>query len=266
MGKQRRIWLAALALAATCGITWLLLSSHESEPVYQGKRLSTWLAQYGESNDGGTSERQAEEAITMIGTNGLPLLLKWMSCRDSVLKRKLIALFRKQSLIKVFSYTDEERHIIARAGFGALGSKAAPAVPTLIALLNTNDDWDVQAEVVMAIGRIGPAAQDAVPAIIKCLQGPNHYAALFAPATLAMIHKQPELVIPALVQHLEAYKHKPLHVRRTIEAIGAFGEQATAAVPALLTILKEQDDTTRSWVTNALNKIDPKAAAKARVK
>lgn len=203
----------------------------------------------------------------MIGTNGLPLLLKWMSCKDSVLKGKLMALSRKQSMIKVLGYTDEECHLIDRMGFEVLGTNAAPAVPALTDLLNKNEDLDVQGEAVMALGRIGPAAQDAVPDIIKCLQGTNQYAALFAPTTLAKIHKQPELVIPALIHNLEAYKHKPVHVRRIIQAIGDFGEQATPAVPALLTFLKEQDDTTtRSWVTNALMKIDPEAAANAGMK
>ena len=129
---------------------------------------------------------QAEEAIRMIGTNGIPLLLKWIGSKDSVLRRKAVALSRKQTLVRIPFYTDDEKRIIARVGFGALGSTAAPAVPALIALLKNDRDSDIQGEVVMALGKIGPSAQDAVPDIIKCMNGTNHFAALFAPYALAI--------------------------------------------------------------------------------
>jgi HEAT repeat protein len=263
MGKKRRILIAALLVILLGGFAWWLL--HPREPSYHGKSLSAWLVQYTES-DGGASEVQAEEAIRVIGTNGLPILLKWIGSKDSVLRAKAIALSRKQTLVRIPCYTDEERRIIARVGFGVLGSTAAPAVPALIDLLNNDGDSDVQGEVVMALGRIGPAAQDAVPAIIKCLNGTNRFAALFAPNVLATIHKKPELVIPALIQHLEESKHKPLDVRRTIEAIGNFGTNAKSAVPDLTAMLNDQDLRTREAATNALKQIDPEAAAKAGVK
>ena len=45
MGKHHRISRPALALTAMGGIAWLLVTSLEVEPVYQGKRLGTWLAE-----------------------------------------------------------------------------------------------------------------------------------------------------------------------------------------------------------------------------
>ena len=263
---MRKHWRMALAISffvTIGGITWLVLNLVDSEPAYQGKYLSAWLLEYAES---GEAESQAEVAIRAIGTNGIPVLVKWMGCKDSKLKAKLISMVRKQSLVKIRCYTDKECHLIARVSFGVLGSNAAPAVPALINLLQNNNDVDIQGETVMAFGRIGPAAIDAMPAIIACLHGTNHFAALFAPNTLALIHQQAEIVVPALIRHLEESRQRPMHLQRTIKAIGDFGGEATAAIPAVTAYLEDPDEKTRSFATNALKQINGEAAKKTGVR
>src|SRR4051812_47188734 len=60
---------AVLLLAVLVAIVW----PGEKEPEYQGKKLSYWL-------EITTHEEyvEAREAVRQIGTNALPLLLKWI--------------------------------------------------------------------------------------------------------------------------------------------------------------------------------------------
>jgi HEAT repeat protein len=77
---------------------------------------------------------------------------------------------------------------------------------------------------------------------------------------------EPELVVPALVQHLGA-TNISMHYRGfTIDALAKFGERAKEAVPHLLPFLNDADEDNRSSATNALKAIDADAAAKAGVK
>ena len=70
---KKRLGLVLIILIAVVVVGIVLLVLPEPEPVYQGKRLSSWLAQYAESSDRGVQEKQAAEAIRIIGTNALPV-------------------------------------------------------------------------------------------------------------------------------------------------------------------------------------------------
>src|SRR5436190_23064572 len=71
------------------------------EPIYERRPLTFWLSQHQASwmLPGSPSRIEAEHAIRSIGTNGLPILLKWTAAKDSPLKKKLMACAKKQSLI-----------------------------------------------------------------------------------------------------------------------------------------------------------------------
>jgi HEAT repeat protein len=49
-------------------------------------------------------------------------------------------------------------------------------------------------------------------------------------------------------------------------SLEAFGAEAKGAVPALLELLKDKDEYARGTAAEALEQIDPEAAAKAGVK
>src|SRR5260370_42102477 len=119
MGTKRGFLIALLAVALAGGLVWML--SRLAEPAYQGKPLSAWLEQYSEwyvewppgsgslhalsawqkqhrgsyptlvTDPNSPARLEAENAIRHIGTNGLPLLLRLISARDSPLKKQLLA-------------------------------------------------------------------------------------------------------------------------------------------------------------------------------
>src|SRR5437667_12454749 len=106
MRRPTHIALAVLLGATVTGATWLVLHRRAEEPVYGGKRLTVWMGQYlmhllaARSSPDRAKRDAAENAIRQIGTNALPTLLSMVQAKDTTLKRSLIALGNKQSLIK----------------------------------------------------------------------------------------------------------------------------------------------------------------------
>src|SRR6266498_4012788 len=79
-GRRRKLWfLLGCAIAAVL----LLTLWHEREPRYNGRSLSQWAALLDPvDRDEVERAQQADVAIRQIGTNGLPLLLRWIQYQE----------------------------------------------------------------------------------------------------------------------------------------------------------------------------------------
>lgn len=139
----KRVHIAfALSFVALAGvIAWQVL--HLREPVYQGKRLSSWLEAYKLHGVAGVEtwqvrgeQQKADEAVRQAGTNALPTLLRTLWAKDSALKLKLMDLAGRQHFIKVKYTPAEELNYRACWAFGVLRAKARSAVPALIEIAN----------------------------------------------------------------------------------------------------------------------------------
>src|SRR5262249_52315708 len=146
----------------------------------------------------------------------------------------------------------------AAVGLGKIGPEARSAVPALIASIRGGGDSDPAA--IDALGAIGPAAKAAAPVLIveltrfvRCSSNPAHAA--------AALQKIGPDAVPALVEALrpaageEAYS---LHRRRYLVAniLGKMGPGAREAVPALRELLVEKDESLRTAVAQALKAIE----------
>ena len=58
-----------------------------------------------------------------------------------------------------------------------LGTAAAPATSVLVRILADSNDIIERGFAALALGSIGPAAEEAVPQLLKCLQEPGDSAA-----------------------------------------------------------------------------------------
>jgi hypothetical protein len=270
MRKRVYIALAVLLVALAGVITWQVL--REREPVYQGKRLSAWLKQYGTNHwaagSGGELDKQAETAIRQIGTNAIPLYLSIITTRESPLKLKLLALVPKRWLVRFHLRGVYELRFLGSYGLIALGAEAKPAVPVLIALLNDKDP-EVRYTAVFTLRSLGPVARDALPALIKCLQDPDFTVRSDAIFGLGELHQDPDRVIPILVEFLDKPQNPQQSVtlrHNALWSLRQFGPQAKSAVPSLLRLLNDEHEILRWEATNGLRVIDPEAAAKVGVK
>jgi hypothetical protein len=115
-----------------------LVWQREREPEYQGKKLSQWIAMWG----AGKSLREVEEAeaaVHHIGTNGVPLLVRWVTYQRPPWKEKLAhgsfvpGMVRASMLMRRLDGEEAEaRADDAALAFHALGPlDASPAVPEL---------------------------------------------------------------------------------------------------------------------------------------
>ncbi len=209
---------------------------------------------------------EAELAIRQIGTNALPILLAWISKRDSPAKhemRKRLPLdnrvaFRMRSRIGLY-FADESRAMTTSA-CGVLKATAKPAVPRLSVLLR-NPDPGIRDSAAFALCQIGPAAKEAVPALLESLA--DAAARNNAFAALRSIGAHPEVVVPVLVGHLSSTNRD--QQLSALFCLSRLGPNSRAAVPVLVTALSNSDPDLRCGASNALRRIDPEAAVKAGV-
>ena len=270
MRKRVRIALVAVPVAVIGVLGWQVL--RERQPVYQGKRLSVWLEQYGTNHwaagRGGELDRQAETAIRQIGTNTIPIYLSIITARDSPFKLKLLALVPRQWQARLNLHSVNDVRHLGAYGLIALGAEAKPAVPTLISLVNEKDP-EVRYTAVFALRSLGPVARDALPALIACLQDPDFRVQSDAILGLGELQQDPERVVRILIEVLDKpqnSQHVAIIRGDAIWSLRQFGTQAKAAVPSLLRLLNDEQEGIRSEATNSLRMIDPEAAAKAGVK
>jgi len=271
MRKRVYIVLAVLLVILAGAISWQVL--REREPVYQGKRLSVWLVQYGTNHfptlRDGELGPQAETAIRHIGTNAIPIFLSIITTRESPFKLRVMALVPNRWLARLRVRSMFDYRFLGAFGLIALGVDAKSAIPTLIGLLNDTTP-DVRFIAGFTLESLGPeAGDDLLPQLEKCLEGPDAIVQSQAIRVLAQIRQRAEVVIPILVEILakpQNQQHSAILRRDAIRALRQFGPQARPAVPKLVELLRDTNTLIRSAATNALKQIDPEAAAKAGVK
>jgi HEAT repeat protein len=104
----------------------------------------------------------------------------------------------------------KDKHDRNRAGvaeaLGSMGPAAKDAVPALIAALTAalhDENWKFRVSVVQALGEIGPAAKDAsVPALIVALTDEDKTVRAYAFEALGRIGPEAKDAVPALAEAL----------------------------------------------------------------
>jgi hypothetical protein len=111
-------------------------------PVYQGRRLSAWVADL-HPHKSLEQQRRTEVALRAIGAEAVPYLLKLLQHREPPLLEELREASWKTKRflgiepVYVLSWVESvERQMHLIAAFSALGSSAKPAIPELTELLD----------------------------------------------------------------------------------------------------------------------------------
>jgi hypothetical protein len=277
VGTRKAIVSWTLLTVAVAGLAYLY-SQRSGEPVYQGKPLTSWLEQYGTNHWSGNHrdlEQEAKAALQHIGTNAMPIYLQMMTARESLLRVKLLTLAQKPWLapFHITSVVEYRRQLDLRKtlgsyGFVALGAEAKPFVSALIALNNATDQR-TRYLAIFALSRLGPAASEALPEMIECLNDPDMTIRCEAATGLGEIHQEPEKSVRILRDFIEKYRTDRNNMFASEDAIwslGEFGAHAKPAVQMLLGLLNDPQEGVRNAATNALKNIDLEAATKAGVK
>jgi hypothetical protein len=147
------------------------------------------------------------------------------------------AMSQKQHFIKV-PFAPANLNFKALSAFEALGSQGSNAVPSLIAIFEADPSAFPQTAVPVILGHIGPAAEQAIPALLQGIAHTNAGVRNDAIVSLGNIHAQPKLVVPALIQCLN--DPEAIVPAEAAWALGRFGRDARSAVPALLALRRKE--------------------------
>jgi HEAT repeat protein len=184
-GKTRRLLLTwtGVLLAAALGMIWLA-GGFDRQPTYHGRPASYWLDHAQADNPvlspGGGAE--AEEAFRVIGLKALPFLVKTMERKPSRLLIRLDEFAddhwvdRPKWLARLLPDLDqmEVRRIQAASWIGKLGPVAAAAIPALARRLGDPAETDeLQEEAGEALKAMGEAAAMVLPELKANLKSTN---------------------------------------------------------------------------------------------
>ena len=112
---RKLYWIVLPALLLTLPAFWLFhLPAPAPDPVYQGEPLSKWLEQYDIRLCSRDVYVPADDAVWEIGSEALPLINQMLRTRDSRLKSKLIALARKQRMLRIHFISADQLHHLVR--------------------------------------------------------------------------------------------------------------------------------------------------------
>src|SRR5438105_9914846 len=133
---RRRNVIVLLVVLTCVGISCYFLLP-QSQANYNGKSLNQWLTAY--ENTTGAAQDNAADAVRQIGTNALPLLMRKLRAKDSETISLLVKIAGQSALNGLGVLTAAQHRSQALTGLFLLGDAAAPAMPKMIKLLNTND-------------------------------------------------------------------------------------------------------------------------------
>jgi hypothetical protein len=280
-------------IAGAALLLWIFLATRESEPRWQGRTLSYWLTTY--NND--RSSADAPTAVHNIGTNALPLLVKWIGHKVPMWRVSLNGTALSlggRPLYRLVVGKAVRRQAAARVGFEILGPEAAPAVPALTNLL-ADWDWKSRAmfeQVVIALSCIGNDGLAPLVSVVTNKSAPGDFrwiaaayignpvmkldtnaawavpvlagylddnqVALLIAADLGVLRLAPAVAVPALTQCLQdEQRNYAVLQAEAARSLGRFGKDAASAVPDLVYALGSTNKDVRIAATNALQSIAP---------
>jgi hypothetical protein len=204
----------------------------EKEPEYQGRKLSEWLDTY-DSYFGGSKfptlaeMEAAAEAIRHIGTNSVPVLLRWYCDEPPSWRTKLRNVLGKipgpLERLDPFKELSPERrfrrHRLARYGWIILGSEAGSAIPALKQLELATNSGSFDAKLILSYIQSDRLTAD-----------------------LAIVADQTS---PPLLRAL------------AVRYVGLAGTNAPGVHAALVKALQDNDPFVRNCATNELRRIAP---------
>jgi HEAT repeat protein len=234
------LFYVALVVAATS-------NAADQEPSYKGRTLTEWTRDIDPHVSVPAGYEPPEWiAITRIGTNAIPTLLKWMAEKDPPEPQK-------PNLAPCYTIVRSKR---AELAFQILGETARPAIPELTRLALTTRDPERADRCIDALSSIGPAS---LPSFIKIMTNGSYRAQFSAVESLPAVGTDHTPAMPALIKCLTG-KHEDLGFRAAQTLTESSIPEATL-VPALTNALTTASPAGRARIYRCLCWLDVPARA-----
>jgi hypothetical protein len=177
---------------------------------------------------------------------------------------------RAYRLVARLGAADRETAAAAAGVLWELGPRATALVPDVVATLlaRTGADCPTRAACLSALGRVAAGDESVVRPLLALSRDAEMWVRGLAITALGDVARRPDIVVPRLIEAFADYEepdpdctHGSAH-ERVVDALGAFGPAAAAAVPALLARLKRNGgDEVDLGVVKTLGAVGPAAAA-----
>lgn len=225
------------------------------EPGYQGRSLNSWLKQCSDTPLMETQRlEQAQAAVRAIGASKtLPELLKLVKTRDGRVRAWLVEKSEKFEGRFIRFHSASELQLRGIAGFEVLGTNAAPAVGELTRLLDDKELAFVAARCLEFIGK------PAETALCRCLTNQNTQVRYLSVSALAAVTEDVEVYLARIKDRLA---DSDSGVRfATVQAIAAQDNAPELAVPLLIPMLADGEDSVCGQAANGLAGFGTNAAS-----
>ncbi len=270
--KKRVGIISGLILALILGLlVWQSIGPRE--PVYQGRKLSSWLYHHVASSAAiprynSPGWREADQALHTIGSNAVPTLLKMMRAKDPpppVLK--LLDAAGRHPWTHIHYVRASARNEEAEYAFRVLGTNGVNAVPELVRIYEENISPSSQSYTARSLQNIGPGAREALPVLIRRFHDPDTHVRFCAVSAVMSIGGDADVVIPALT---DALKDSSVDVRwNALSGLSRFGSRARSVAPEIQKMLGDPgmvgDTSITQEVATTLWRIAPELTAKSLV-
>ncbi len=269
--RRRRKTVFVLGLMVVLTLAWVVFTP-EKEPEYQGKKLSEWLLEF---RTGG-EWKKAHDAIQIIGTNAIPLLLDWIAYEppesgdrtDGLLNTirvnwRTTSLYLEEVLYTMRLHRDPPEALYARrrdalTAFQILGPIAEPAVPALSQLLyDVKEDDELNAQsLALALARVSPTY---CAPLYTALTNRNLAVRVGAAITIARSRNtNSAAAVPILVDYVHHHKHGFSFFSAT-HALGSLHCRPELSLPALNSVLTNPDPSLRKAAVIAIGEFESEA-------
>jgi HEAT repeat protein len=267
------LWLLMILIAA--GVTLVLdptrtlLGRLRGEQFYEGRPSNYWAASL--VSEDPVEQSKAEQAIRTGGVRAAPMLVEvlhsasgsdWSSSQCRWKSAELLGAIgpearehAQRALIDALD--DEDPHVrkVAALAIESVGIDDPAHVPRLIEML----EGPASPAAARALSKLGPAAKDAVPALIGLLKHDVIEVRWNAARTLGKIRTP---ALPALPHLIEQLADPAAAVREhAAEAIGDIGPEAKEGIPALVSVLADANARVRRDAVRSLGNMGGEARA-----
>jgi len=269
---------AVVGVLLAAGTTTVIVKyAYPSEPEYQGKTLSYWLASLGQnqlqfSNLRPQPNQPAAEAFQSMGAKAVPFLHPELRSMELARRKHAAAAAHAIGPSAKKLTPDLLESAMTTAGSGhdpydeifALAAMGPQNIASLTNMFTNPNKWARQ-RTAEAFFMADYDTEPAVPALLQAVDDADPGVRGAAAQALGQVHKQLDVILPALLKNL---RDPEASVRwSTADAMGRLGPDAKTAFPALLELWRNDPDrNVGPFAANALKRVDPEAAAQAGVK